>query len=402
MVGVRKVLHGVSALTVGVVLAVCSGATGSVSASMPKGTPITVGVICTCSGSFGALPQSQLNVYKLIINSLNSSGGINGHRVDLITENDAATPGTSVSEVQSLVSDHVDAILDLSFVDVTWASTIGSSGIPIVGGNLTSTTFGTYPDFYPQGQTPNSVAEAVALTAKKAGAANMALVYCTEAPACKATADDTETAGQSIGLSTAYIEGVSLSEPNYTAQCVAAKQANAAAMFAQLVPGPQETFATNCAEQDYDPIYIVEGSGLNLPAVLSTPGLKRYTISPVMDRPSFSSAPEVKKMDAAVDKSYPGLRKTTGWTELVASVWSAGLLLQAAVKAGGLTSTEKPRSAEIVKGLESLKNNTLGGMAPPLTFVAGKPHSINCWFTAKVRNGVVSEENGGHATCAKS
>ena len=54
-----------------------------------------------------------------------------------------------------------------------------------------------------------------------------------------------------------------------------------------------------------------------------------------------------------------------------------------------------------MKGLDTIKGNTLDGMAPPLTFKAGQVHDVNCWFTARVENGVPTLVNGGQVTCEK-
>jgi branched-chain amino acid transport system substrate-binding protein len=46
-----------------------------------------------------------------------------------------------------------------------------------------------------------------------------------------------------------------------------------------------------------------------------------------------------------------------------------------------------PTAADLVKGLQSLKGDTLDGWAPPLTFAAHQPHPVDCWFTTEVKNG---------------
>ena len=106
-------------------------------------------------------------------------------------------------------------------------------------------------------------------------------------------------------------------------------------------------------------------------------------------------------MNAAVDKYYPTLRgNPNSWNQGAAESWPAGLLLEDAAKAGGLGPSDTPSAAEITKGLESLHGDTLQGWAPPLTFPAGQPHPIDCWFTARLQNGVPSLTNGGKVTCA--
>jgi branched-chain amino acid transport system substrate-binding protein len=106
-------------------------------------------------------------------------------------------------------------------------------------------------------------------------------------------------------------------------------------------------------------------------------------------------------MNAAVDKYYPGLRQNPNlWGEFVVLSWPSGLLLEHAVKAGGLGPSDTPSPAEIIKGLQSLKGDTLDGWAPPLTFPAGQPHPVDCWFTARMHNGVSALVNNGQLTCA--
>ena len=101
-----------------------------------------------------------------------------------------------------------------------------------------------------------------------------------------------------------------------------------------------------------------------------------------------------------VDKYYPGLRNNaTAWGESDAMAWVSGLLLEDGIKAGGLTASATPTAAEILSGLNSLKGDSLNGMAPPLTFTAGKPHPLDCWFTTRLKNGVPSLVNGGKVTC---
>jgi ABC-type branched-subunit amino acid transport system substrate-binding protein len=46
----------------------------------------------------GAILLPEAEVYKAWVNTVNASGGINGHQIHLITEDDASNPGTSASE----------------------------------------------------------------------------------------------------------------------------------------------------------------------------------------------------------------------------------------------------------------------------------------------------------------
>jgi branched-chain amino acid transport system substrate-binding protein len=381
-----------------------SGGSGSSSgpSASAAGSPITVGLICSCSGAFGSSVLLQVDVYKAAVNYINSTGGVDGHKIKIIEEDDAANPATSTTDVNTLISDKVDAIDDWSFLDSAWAATIAKSGIPVVGGNISDATFNTFPDFYPQGQTLDSVTEATVLAAKGAGAKSLGIIYCSEAPTCLQSAGEDKTAAGGAGLSVGYEAQASSTEPNYTAQCVAAQQAKAQGIILLYAPATAGTIASNCATQGYNPIYAMEGGAINFHFSESATGLKKDLVGPFTDLPSISTNPEIQEMNSALSKEYPGIEDEAAWTEEAPSAWAAALLLAAAAKDGGLTSGGTASAAEITKGLESMNGETLGGIAPPLTFAAGKPHSIDCWFTAEVKNGTAQMTNGGNTTCSST
>jgi branched-chain amino acid transport system substrate-binding protein len=287
----------------------------------------------------------------------------------------------------------------MSIVDEPWASTVQAAAVPVVGIVPTENPFFQNPDFYSEGQTTNSSTYADAAVAKQAGAANIGYIYCSESVSCAETGALLKANAKRIGLPDVYSAEVAMSAPNYTAQCLAAKQAHVQSILVGDSGRILARVANDCALQGYNPIWIEEGEGQG--PNLFTGAASKNLWADFNDIPWYANIPAVQAMNTTVDKYYPGLRNNpTTWNELAFYSWVAGYLLRDAVKAGGLTPSDTPSAAEIVKGLESLKGDTLEGMAPPLTFPAGQPHPINCWFTAKIVNGVktvvggVSCENG--------
>jgi branched-chain amino acid transport system substrate-binding protein len=404
----------VVALTVALVAGACSSSSKHTSTSptstspstapsgsaQASGSPLTVGFICSCSSAFGSAITIGRDVYKAWVNTVNASGGIEGHPVQLITEDDAATPGTSISQIQTLLSDHVVAIVDWSAVDETWAATVQAAKVPVVGAELTEVPFYANPDFYSPGATEDAVPAAVALTAKAAGASKLGYVYCAEQAICAETSGLISQAAQKFGAPLIYKAAISATAPNYTAQCVAAQQAGVQAINNGDIDSVFERVATDCARQGYHPVYLSSGNSYES-SMLSAPGIKDDSWYNSGNLPLWASNPQVQAMNAAVNKYYPGqVGKPNTWAgESTVSTWASGLLLADAVKAGGLTATDTPTAAEITRGLEALKGDTLDGLAPPLTFAAGQPHPIHCWFTFRIQNGVPSMGNGGNVTC---
>jgi len=320
--------------------------------------------------------------------------------VKLTLEDDASNPATSVAGIQTLISDHVDVLVDISILTTAWASTVQASKIPVVGVNETEVAFYQFSDFYSPGQTADSSNVANALTAKKAGATTIANFYCAEAAACQQGVPLLAAAGKKVGVNQVYTASIAATAPNYTAQCLAAQQAGVKGIFIGDVSFVIINAAKDCSQQNYNPVWLTEGEGFGLNEA-SAQGLSTKMWSEYGNIPFFVKTPAVKAMNAAVDKYYPGLRANAQtWTQIALQGWASGLLLKDAVKASGLGAGGTPSPAKITKGLTSLKGDTLQGMSPPLTFKAGKPHPIDCWFTARVINGVPTLVNGGKTTCS--
>jgi branched-chain amino acid transport system substrate-binding protein len=379
-----------------------STAQGTGSGAQATGTPIKVGAICYCSsgaGGLGAVFAPGLDVYKAWANTVNSSGGIDGHPVQLITKDDGGSPSTSVADAQALIADHVVAIADMTTVDQAWASTVEAAKIPVVGVLTYETPFGTNPDFYPEAQTNNSSIYAVVTTAKAAGATSLANVYCAEAPVCAESVPAYAATGKQLGVPVTYNAEILATAPNYTAQCLAAQQKNVGAVFIGEPAAITVKFAGSCAQQNYKPTYVTEGFGFGM-NVAAAPGLSNTLWSEFGSLPFFANTPAVAAADAAIDKYYPGVRENaTLYSQQDFMSWASGMLLVDAIKAGGASSGGAVTAAEVVKGLESLKGDTVDGLTPPLTFQPGQPHNVDCWFTARVQNATPSMQNNSAVSC---
>jgi branched-chain amino acid transport system substrate-binding protein len=118
--------------------------------------------------------------------------------------------------------------------------------------------------------------------------------------------------------------------------------------------------------------------------------------------PPFDTAiAAIKLWQATVNKYYPGDLKNPGLDpEVQISTYEGGLLLHDALIAAHLTSSEKVTTKLIIKGLYALKGDSLGGLAPPITYEHGTTHVIPCFFESKQVNGKVSILNGGKGVCA--
>ena len=302
------------------------GSASSASSGAAAGTPIKVGLICSCSGSVGSSFTTVADAYLAWANAINASGGIDGHQVQVIDKNDNSNTATGVTAAQSLLSDKVVAIYDLAESDVAWSSSALKAQIPVVG------TYASFPLnslFFAPDTTQDATVPADIALAKQAGATRLGMLYCVELAACQEQIPGLKKAGAAAGVPVVYTAGVTLTATDFTAQCVAAKQANVNAFLPTGSPGNIETLATDCERQGFHPVYI--GGGANWAPVMATEaGLKDRSWLSFEDYPYFDATnPQIKALDSAMDQYYPGVRTSpNAAAELMVTSWASGQLLK--------------------------------------------------------------------------
>jgi branched-chain amino acid transport system substrate-binding protein len=378
-----------------------TAASGTASAgTAATGTPIKVGVMCSCSGAPGFttynVPTEQ--VVEAWAAATNAAGGINGHPVQLITKDDGLNPGTAVTDVKSLIAQNVVDIVDISSLDAAWASSVTAAKIPVTGVYETSAAFESNPYFYPEGQTNSGINSAMTAIGKQAGATSIGILYCAESPICAQLVPGMTPSAKADGDPVVYSAEISATAPNYTAQCLAAKQAGVTALFIGDSATIQARVASDCDSQGYDPIFLTQGLGSGQ-SLFTTAGLKDHMWSEYGDMPFFANSPVVTAFNAAMDKYQPGVRENKNlFTQDAFLGWVSMSLFEAGLKAGGLTASTDATPSLLISGLNSLKGETLNGLAPPLTFGTGT-HKVGCYLTVQVKNSTPAVVGSGAYSC---
>jgi branched-chain amino acid transport system substrate-binding protein len=370
------------------------GTTGS--GSTPAGAPIRLGFICSCSGAQAGSLGHQADVMNAWADSVNAAGGINGHAVKLFTKDDAGNPSTALQDVKALVEqDHVQAIVgESSLADATFAPYLQAKGVPVVGGISADAAFSSNPDFYPSGsQLPMLIAGTVFL-AKSNGSHVLGTAYCAESPVCAQVVPLVAGIGKLAGIKTTSIK-VSATAPSYTAPCLQLKSSSVDALFPATGVEVAIRFADGCAQQGYKPKVVGAITSTNQDA-LKDPNFQGAVLSGPNANPFDPSLPAVKEFQDAVNKYSPGL--LSGGVGFDAfSPWTGGELFQAAAKVGNIGPSSTP--ADIKKALYALKNETLGGIAPPLNFTPNKPAFIPCYFSTTISGQKFQSLDGNKPTC---
>jgi branched-chain amino acid transport system substrate-binding protein len=377
---------------------------GAAAASKGASTPaaaasasvVNLGNVGDYSGVLGAIDAGAQESLQVWAAYTNAHGGLNGHPVHLFSADDGGDPSTSQSLVQQEVTqDHVIAFVG-NIVPVTVQASLPyleQQHIPVIGGDITSDYWFQSPVLFPQGTEVLATADGDIRAAVGRGDTKLGFLYCVEDPICTAGYNYEIKQGhaQADGADPVYSAGVSLTQPDFTAQCLAAKQAGANVLLLGGDAGSLQRLATDCHAQNYDPLY--EALSIGVDAALQSDPLLNGMIASEATFPWMDAAtPAQAAYQQAVKQYAPSLQESGSSS----AEWTAGMLASAADQF--LTAT--PTSAEFFQGLWTIKNNTIGGLAPPLTFNAnGNATVATCYFQITLQNGQFVDPYNGSDRC---
>jgi branched-chain amino acid transport system substrate-binding protein len=364
------------------------------------GKPIVLGTICSCSGPEAASIGAVGDTLQAWVAWTNAHGGINGHPVKLIVLDDGGSATTSLQDAKQLVEgDHVLAIVgEMSLLDGTWASYAQQHGVPVIGAALFNSTFLTNPDFFATGAENPTMLYGLVDQAKKAGASKIGIMPCAEAPACSQVPGLIAGIGGKVlgGVSVPYDAKITVTQPSYAAQCLAARGSGVSAAAVIENATTVVRVADQCAAQGYKPIEL-NISGTVGQVWASDPNLQGaigIESNPVL---ADQSIPATRTFHTALSTYAPSVLSSNEYNELDANAWaSAQVFALAAQRAQiGPDST----SADLLKGLYTFHGETVGGLTPPLTYKPGQPLFVTCYFYTQIKGGKFVAPAGATPQC---
>jgi branched-chain amino acid transport system substrate-binding protein len=350
----------------------------------------------TFSGPGGAAWAPGVDGLKLWVKDVNRRGGVDGHPVSLLVADDGSDPARQLSIVKDFVENrHVFAFL-YQVVSTTYSKALDDyltqKGVPVIGGDTSAKLWETSKPFFPLGTTQSAAFYSHMKAAKQAHpeVTKIAVLTCREAQGCTEASRGWPAAGKRVGFTTVYNAQVSIAQPDFTSECLNSRNAGAQMVFVAVDPNSVRRLVASCSRQSYKPIYVLP-SGVIASSQNGDPNLEN-TLGINLVMPWMSaSTPGEREFQAAVRRYNPSLALniTTPFG------WVSGKMLERAAS-GRLGAT--PSRSAVFAGLYTFKGETLGGIAPPLTFTAGRK-SAACWFTLLFKGGAWKESNGGRAAC---
>jgi branched-chain amino acid transport system substrate-binding protein len=202
---------------------------------------------------------------------------------------------------------------------------------------------------------------AMSLTDKK----KVAMFYCREAASCAYMRDGVVAYQKQLGFSVVYEAQVSLAQPDFTAEVLQAQQHGAEIIVANVDNATTTRIARSARRQGYNPVIVTQhgysedkvlrDGGPDVEGALAATGVAEWSTAPVMA--DYREA--MKRFAPAGVRGGPG-----------ANVWVAGIMLERLAQG----FPPQPTTADVVKALYGLRNETLGGRIPPTAYRPGVGH----------------------------
>lgn len=374
--GIRAAVPLVAVLSV--LVAACGGHSSPVASSGGSATStIVFGQTVPKSGPAALYGESTAGV-QAYFDMVNAHGGVNGHRLKLISLDDQYTPPLALQETRTLVyTDHVFAEVAVNGTETTNAdlTVLDPNNIPVVGpqtgatiiaGVFRKNVYNVWPSYLTEGNVLGKAA--LQLNLHKVG-----VLY------------QNDDFGKSLyagvkasGLKPALAISYDPSQTDFSPQALQFKQAGVDAVIILAIPGPTTDFLNALNALSFSPVRIMSQVSA-IPQQFSTapqefPGSYIGAFIPPLHS---SSNPQVTAFLQAMKTYQPGQPASVfaawGWTEAQTAV--AGLR---AMK-GAVTRTNYEAA------LNSLTNlATLGGT---ISYTSTDHSGIKTMFLVRAENG---------------
>jgi len=363
--------------------------------------PLVIGSITHMSGPAASGTLPGLDGLQLWVKATNAKGGVNGHLIKLFVADD----NTDNARERQLTQEFVEQKGVIAFVQNGEALTGSASvdylkakGVPDINSIGGNTYFYESPVHFPLVAHGEEFVKASLYNsadyAKQKGVKKYGLIACTEAQVCNDTdrlngnADNVKAAG----LELVYKSRASLAQPDFTAECIGARNAGVEILQIALDGNSVARVAASCARQNYKPLFSVFGA-IAFDKMKDNPDLDGLTVN-ANGFPYFICGDPATAEFCDAQRQYGpvqvyGIGNSIGWI--------AGKAFELAAQH---VSDTNPTSAEILNGLWSFKNETLGGLTHPLTFTKGQnAPRMACWWQLILVKGKWTAPNGIKVAC---
>lgn len=382
-----------------------TGGSGAATAACERpGPPIVIGQSGSFSGLVGkAVGKGRIGL-SVWLNDVNSRGGVACHPIRLFQSDDASNPSIGASQVQDFVQNKKAVACVACFwpIDIAGPKSAAEKfNFPVIGGDSVPPEWNQSPVLFPLGGDSEAVIYGTVANAVKAGNKRVSILTCVEASACSYAKNlliDKGLAAKTGG-ELAYQATISLTQTDFTAECQNSKTNKADAIFIYADSSSIQRLTRSCAGLGYVVPIIANGIAVSTD-LARDPNVTKATVFAAPGTFPWMSAdnPAQQAFQAALKKYAPSL-EPDGSTAIA---WVSGKMFEKVIESLGPAARTQAITTEMIyQGLGNIKNETLGGLIPPVTFKAGQPHAPSqpCFYAVKLDASGWSAPFGSKATC---
>ncbi|MGQ0465918.1 MAG: ABC transporter substrate-binding protein [Sporichthyaceae bacterium] len=345
--------------------------------------PIVLGQTLAASGLVGAAIAGLRTGVAVWARDVNARGGIACRSIQVVQLDDGSDP-SRVSANWNQLMKVKGAIACLGCgapIPIAALRTAAERDkIPIIGGDNTAVDWFESQWLFPSGGAPlASYSGAYIDAAKVAPGAKAGIMYCVEASVCTSLKNNHPEGVKRAGMELGPVKAVSLTQPDFTAECQSMKDSGVKVVFLGLDGSASTRVARSCISLGYKPVIVTGAIAVSQQAAVDT-NLRSLGVYLGTGTAPFTevTAPPVAAYLAAMARYAPGAA-----VEQQAMLgWAAGKLFEAAMaKVVDKAKAGTVNTALVLDGLWQLKDEKLGGLSPGATFTKGSPAKyVDCYY----------------------
>jgi branched-chain amino acid transport system substrate-binding protein len=361
---------------------------------------IVVGNVSVLTGPVGAAVVNGVRAVQAWAAGVNSRGGLAGARIRLSVADDGSDPARHRALVQQMVEKEGAVAFVHNAAPLSGQGAVAylqQRRIPVIGSETGGFWVNENSMYFPQAATNEFLAHVgaggLAQVALAEHRPKLAIFFC-EFATCRIAS--TTRSFQDFGMEVVAERTVSVTAPDYLAECLAARNAGAQTVFVQLDAASVRRLVQSCAGIGFQPLYGFLAQTSLSPALADVPELEGAVFSaPVA--PFFAGLPAMEELRATMARHAPGavvdVQSVLGWT-------SARLFERAVA---GVAGDAPVSSSQILEALWSIRGDDLGGLTYPLTYEPAREdnagHERSCWWVIRLHRKTWTSPDGNRRHC---
>lgn len=363
--------------------------------------PVAIGQIGLFSGVAGPITGSMRPMLAAWARDLNSRGGLNCHPVTIYSEDDGGDPSRSAYLAQDMAArHHVVAFIAPAVLSPNgFIPAIEAAKVPVVGGPG-SDEFRHSPWVFSESASNDDQIFGLISNGIQHGKRRLGVLYCVEVSACTEAAKKIKGIAQAAGAEEVYSTPVSITQPDYTAQCLNARNAGVDQLALGLDGASIGRVARSCEAVGYRPLFSTV-AGLLSPAQAADPLVRSFGIATATGEAPWmlNDTPGLREYHRVLARWAPNT--PPDGTSIIA--FTSAKLFEAAIAKVAADAARGPITpAMVVAGLGQIHDESLGGLTVGLTFHPGQKGSASsgCVFYEFLTTTGWTAPTGSRPVCA--